>query len=64
MSSSYEVRVRGEAPVRVLESLCADVDMEADTVLQAVVEDQATLHALLAQIRDIGLEIVHVHQVS
>ena len=64
MSSAYEVRVHGEASARVLESLCADVDMEADTVLQAVVEDQATLHALLAQIRDSGLEIVHVHQVS
>ncbi len=63
MSSTYEVRVHGEASVPLLEALCADVEMAADTVLHAVVEDEAGLHVLLARIGNAGLEIVHVHQV-
>ncbi len=64
MSDAYEVRVNGDASVVALESLCADVELEADTVLQAVVENQAALQLLLAHIRDLGLEIVHIRQVS
>ena len=64
MSDAYEVRVNGDASVVALESLCADVELEADTVLQAVVENQAALQLLLAHIRDLGLEIVHVRLVS
>jgi hypothetical protein len=64
LSDAYEVRVNGDASVVALESLCADVELEADTVLQAVVENQAALQLLLAHIRDLGLEIVHIRQVS
>jgi hypothetical protein len=64
MSSAYEVRVRGPASVRLLESLCAEVDMQADTVLHGTIEDQAALHGLLDRIRDIGLEIVDIRQVT
>jgi hypothetical protein len=64
MSSVYEVRVHGVASVRLVESLCADLDVKADTVLHGVIEDQAALQGLLARISDIGLEIVHVRQVS
>ena len=60
MSSAYEVRVHGIASVRLLESLCADVDMQADTVLHGVIQDQAALHGLLARISDLGLEIIDV----
>ena len=63
MSSTYEVRVHGEASVPLLEALCADVEMAADTVLHAVVEDEAELQVLLARIGNAGLEIVHVHHV-
>ena len=62
MSNGYEVRVHGVASERVLESLCADLDISADTVLYGHIEDQAALHGLLARIRDIGLEIVDVRR--
>ena len=64
MNSAYEVRVRGPASVRVLETLCAEVDMEADTVLHGTIADQAALYGLLDRLRDIGLEIVDIRQVS
>jgi hypothetical protein len=64
MSTAYEVRVHGVASARLVESLCADVDMSADTILHGIIEDQAALHGLLARIRDIGLEIADVRQVS
>ena len=64
MSSAFEVRLHGVASVRLLEPLWADLDIEADTVLHGIIEDQAALHGLLARIRDIGLEIIDVHQVS
>ena len=60
--TAYEVRLHGAASVRLLESLCADVDMNADTVLYGNVADQAALHGLLARISDLGLEIVDVRQ--
>jgi hypothetical protein len=56
--------VRGPASVRLVAPLCAGVDMEADTVLHGAIEDQAALHGLLDRIRDIGLEIVDIRQVS
>jgi hypothetical protein len=64
LSHIYEVRVHGEASVLVIETLSADVEMQADTIIHAEVEDQAELQALLAQIRDIGLELVHLRRVS
>jgi hypothetical protein len=62
--TAYEVRLHGAASVRLLESLCADVEMNADTVLYGNVADQAALHGLLARISDLGLEIVDVRQLS
>jgi hypothetical protein len=62
LSSTYEVRVHGEASVPVLEALCADVEMAADTLLHAVVEDKTAIRALLARTGNVGLEIVHVHR--
>ena len=51
MSSTYEVRLHGAASVRLIESLCIEVDMEADTILRGAIEDQAALHGLLERIR-------------
>ena len=64
MSSRYEVRLHGAASVRLIDSLCLEVDMEADTILHGTINDQAALHGLLERIRDIGLEIVDIRQVS
>ena len=38
--------------------------MEADTVVVGTIQDQAALHGLLARIRDLGLELLDVHQVT
>jgi hypothetical protein len=62
--TAYELRLRGAASARLLDSLCAEVDMEVDTVLYGYIEDQAALHGLLARISDIGLEIINVRQMS
>lgn len=62
--TSYEIRLHGAASGRLLESLCAEVGMGADTILYGNVEDQAALHGLLARISDIGLEIIDVRQLS
>ena len=62
--TAYEVRLHGAASARLLDSLCAEVDMKVDTVLYGDIEDQAALHGLLARISDIGLEIINVRQLS
>ncbi len=61
---TYEVRLRGVASASLIESLCVDLEIHADTVLHGEIEDQSALHGLLARIRDIGLEIVDVRQLS
>jgi hypothetical protein len=40
------------------------MEMQSDTVVTGVVQDQAALHGLLERIRDLGLELLDVHQVS
>jgi hypothetical protein len=62
--TAYEVRLHGAASARLLEALCDEVDMKADTILYGNVEDQAALHGLLARISDIGLEIIDVRQLA
>jgi hypothetical protein len=64
MGNVYEVRVHGVVSARLLESLCDDLVMRADTVVYGEVRDQAALHGLLARVRDSGLELVDVRQVS
>jgi hypothetical protein len=57
----YEVRLRGAVSTRVL-SIFDEMDMQSDTILRGVVQDQAALHGLLDRIRDLGLELVDVRQ--
>lgn len=64
MGHVYEVRVHGVLSTRLLDSLRADTVMRADTVFYGEVLDQAALHGLLARVRDSGLELVDVRQVS
>jgi hypothetical protein len=58
----YELRVRGAISGRAL-SMFEEMDIRSDTLLSGVVQDQAALHGLLERIRDLGLELVEVHQV-
>jgi hypothetical protein len=63
MGIDYEVRLHGVVSARLLDTLCDDLDLRADTILAGEVRDQAALHGLLARIRDTGIELVDVRQV-
>jgi hypothetical protein len=63
MAHQYEVRVHGVVSARVLESLCAEHEMTADTVLHGAVQDQAALQGLIARISDFGLELIDLRHV-
>lgn len=39
-------------------------DTARQTILTGVIQDQSALHGLLARIRDLGLTLISVHQVS
>jgi hypothetical protein len=59
----YEIRVRG-AVGRALAGELQPLEASTQTVLRGVLPDQAALHGVLDRIRDLGLELVHVHQVE
>jgi len=59
----YELRLRGAVSGRTL-SVFEEMDMRADTLVSGVIHDQAALHGILDRIRDLGLEIIEVHQVG
>lgn len=60
---TYELRVRGTLS-KLAVSVFEEMDLRYDTLLTGVVQDQAALHGLLERIRDLGLELVQVHQVT
>jgi hypothetical protein len=61
--ATYELRLRGPLSTRTVD-VFQEMDMRLDTILSGVVPDQAALHGLLERIRDLGLEIIDVHQVD
>ena len=64
MGSVYEVRLHGIVSPRLLDRICTELELRADTVLRGAIQDQAALHGLLARLSDLGLELVELHQVS
>lgn len=60
--AQFEVRVHGVVPGRVLESLCVDHELRADTVLHGEVQDQAALQGLIARMSDFGLVLIDLHK--
>ena len=58
----YELRLRGPVSARTL-GIFEEMDLRSDTLLSGVIQDQAALHGVLDRIRDLGLEIIDVHQV-
>ena len=61
--ATYELRLRGVVSSLAL-SVFEEMNMRPDTVVSGVIEDQAALHGLLERIRDLGLELVDVHQIT
>lgn len=61
--ATYELRLRGVVSSLAL-SVFEEMNMRSDTLVSGVIEDQAALHGLLERIRDLGLELVDVHQVT
>jgi len=61
--SEYEIRVKGHLDARWAIQFCGlDLTNEADgtTVVRGPVVDQAALHGLLQQLRDMGLPLLSV----
>lgn len=64
MTLSYEIRVRG----RVDEHLARELGLKADvapveTVLSGAVDAQGDLQAILAELQDLGLELLEIRRI-
>jgi hypothetical protein len=63
MRLHYEIRVRGRVGDELADSLGLAAEVEpVETVLRGPVGDQEGLHDLLAQLQEMGLELVEVRQ--
>lgn len=63
----YEIRVAGHLAPRWaawFDGLTVTTDDDGTTVLRGPVIDQAALHGLLQKLRDVGIPLVSLHQVS
>ena len=62
MSTSYDIRIRGRLETDLLSELddLRPVITEPSTRLRLSTEDQASLHGVLARIRDLGLVVESV----
>ena len=62
----YEIHVRGQVPPDVVEELehLTVVDEPAVTVLTGVLPDQSALFGVLAQLQDLGLELVELRRLG
>lgn len=63
--NSYRIRIDGHLPDRYsgwFEPLTVAISVGGITVLEGPVEDQAALHALLRNVRDLGLTLISVER--
>lgn len=63
----YEIRVKGHIPHRWttwFEGLTLVNDDDGTTVIRGELADQAALHGVLAKLRDVGIPLVSIAQVS
>jgi hypothetical protein len=63
MSLSYEIRVRGRVEQHLASALGLDARVEpVETVLRGAIGEQDDLHDILAQLQDLGLELVEIRR--
>lgn len=63
-ANAYVIRIKGHLDERWFEwfaGLTIDHTAEGETMIDAAL-DQAALHAILARIRDVGLELISVQK--
>ncbi len=63
----YEIRIAGHLPARWsawFEGLAVTVEPDGSTLLRGPVVDQAALYGLLKKVRDTGLTLLAVNQIS
>jgi hypothetical protein len=59
----YEIRIKGRVGDHLADALGLDAEVEpVDTILRGPVEGQEGLHTILAQLQDLGLELVEIRQ--
>lgn len=66
-STRYEIRIRGRLDARWtarFDGLSMRHEPDGTTVLSGLVTDQAALHGLISQVRDLGLPLISVAQVE
>jgi hypothetical protein len=66
-SGQYEIRIRGHLEPRWaawFEGLTLTREAEGTTLIRGPVADQAALHGLLQKVRDVGLPLVSVRNVT
>jgi len=62
---SYEIRLKGHLAPRWadwFDGLTLTQESDGTTLLSGSVVDQASLHGLLARVRDLGLPLIAVHR--
>jgi hypothetical protein len=66
-ATRYEIRIQGRLDPRWtarFDGLSMRHDADGTTVLSGLVTDQAALHGLLSQIRDLALPLIAVTQID
>lgn len=66
-ASDYQIRVRshlGAHWFRWFEGLTIALSPDGETIITGSALDQAALHAILNRIRDLGLELISVQEIS
>lgn len=65
--ATYEIRLVGHLDMRWREQLGVPLlthDSDGTTILRGIAADQSALHGLLQRIRDLGLPLISVNQVT
>jgi hypothetical protein len=66
-SRQYEIRIKGHLDSRWadrFEGLTITLEANGETLLSGAVADQAALHGLMRQVRDLGMPLISVNPIE